>query len=162
MVYCKAPFGGPELVLKYLARNTHRVAIANSRILSLEKGRIRFSWKDYRAGGARKIAELDAEHFLQRFLLHVLPPWFVRIRDYGFLANRNKAEALAQARASLGASASSPTHVEEEPSEGPAEESASSEIRCQECGGELLVHKLHPRRRWTMRLLLPVAGIDSS
>ena len=95
VVYAKKPFGGPELVLKYLARYTHRVAISNSRLLSLEDGRVNFDWKDYADGNQSKTMTLDAVEFIRRFLLHVLPSGFVRIRHFGFLANRVRRENLA-------------------------------------------------------------------
>ena len=84
VVYAKPPFGGPEQVLAYLGRYTHRVAIANSRLLSLADGKIRFTWKDYRADGKTKVMTLDADEFIRRFLLHALPDGFHRIRHYGF------------------------------------------------------------------------------
>ena len=87
VVYTKPPFGGAHHVLKYLARYTHRVAISNQRLLSLQNGNVRFSWKDYRNGNKQRTMTLDAVEFLRRFLLHVLPNGFMRIRYYGFLAN---------------------------------------------------------------------------
>lgn len=98
LVYSKPPFGGPPQVLKYLARYTNRVAISNRRILSTDNARVTFTWKDYASGNAKRIMTLDAHEFLRRFLLHVLPPGFTRIRYYGFLANRNRAENLRRAR----------------------------------------------------------------
>jgi Putative transposase/Transposase zinc-binding domain len=106
VVYAKPPFGGPEQVLKYLARYTHRVAISNRRLLGLRDGRVRFRWKDYARGGKRRTMKLEATEFLRRFLLHVLPPGFVRIRHYGFLANRHRLEKLALCRESLSDSVS--------------------------------------------------------
>jgi hypothetical protein len=103
VVYAKAPFGGPEQVLKYLARYTHRVAISNSRILSIEDGKVRFLWKDYADGNKTKVMTLDAVEFIRRFLLHILPVGFVRIRQFGFLANRARREKLALCRALLNA-----------------------------------------------------------
>jgi hypothetical protein len=88
IVYSKAPFAGPEQVLDYVGRYTHRVAIANSRLLNIEDGHVAFRWKDYRDGGAQKTMTLTAEEFIRRFLLHVLPPGLQRIRYYGFLGNR--------------------------------------------------------------------------
>jgi hypothetical protein len=90
-VYSKPPFGGPKHVLKYLSRYTHRVAISNSRIVSLKDGKVSFVWKDYADGCKQRIMTLSAVEFLRRFLTHVLPPGFVRIRHYGFLSNRNRA-----------------------------------------------------------------------
>ena len=98
VVYAKPPFGGPTQVLKYLARYTHRVAISNQRILSSQGGKVSFTWKDYAHGNRKRIMTLDSVEFLRRFLLHVLPKGFMRIRYYGFLANRYRAEKLALAR----------------------------------------------------------------
>jgi hypothetical protein len=97
-VYAKPPFGGPEQVLKYVARYTHRVAISNDRLLGLDDGKVQFRWKDYRDGNRQKTMTLDADEFIRRFLLHVLPDGFQRIRYYGFLANRYRAEKLALCR----------------------------------------------------------------
>jgi hypothetical protein len=102
VVYAKRPFGGPEVVLKYLARYTHRVAISNSRLLRLEDGQVTFRWKDYAQGSRQSTMTLDATEFIRRFLLHVLPASFVRIRYYGFLANRVRAENLQRCRHLLG------------------------------------------------------------
>src|SRR3954453_4977724 len=102
VVYSKPPFGGPEQVLKYLARYTHRVAISNRRLVSLEDGDVAFHWKDYAHGGDQKTMTLKATEFIRRFLLHVLPSGFVRIRHYGFLANRVCQEKLALCGALLG------------------------------------------------------------
>ncbi len=87
VVYAKPPFGGPKQVLAYLGRYTHRVAIANSRLIGMEDDRVAFRWKDYRHGGRTKVMTLDAHEFIRRFLLHTLPDGFHRIRHYGFLAN---------------------------------------------------------------------------
>jgi hypothetical protein len=105
VVFVKPPFGGPEQVLKYLARYTHRVAISNSRILSIDDGKVTFLWKDYADGNKKKAMTLNAVEFIRRFLLHILPAGFVRIRQYGFLANRARNEKLALCRALLGAPA---------------------------------------------------------
>ena len=98
IVYAKPPFGGPEQVLAYLGRYTHRVAIANSRLVSLTDGRVAFRWKDYRHHGRSKIMTLEADEFIRRFLLHTLPDGFHRIRHYGFLANGHRAAKLALCR----------------------------------------------------------------
>ena len=100
-VYAKPPFGGPERVLKYLARYTHRVAISNSRILSIADGKVTFLWKDYADGGKVKPMTLEAVEFIRRFLLHILPAGFVRIRQFGFLANRVRRDMLELCRALL-------------------------------------------------------------
>jgi hypothetical protein len=107
VVYAKPPFGGPEQVLKYLARYTHRVAISNRRLVAMEDGGVRFRWKDYAHGGGQKTMTLKATEFIRRFLLHILPAGFVRIRHYGFLANRVCREKLALCRALLGVEAAS-------------------------------------------------------
>jgi hypothetical protein len=101
VVYAKAPFGGPEQVLKYLARYTYRVALSNSRLLSLEQGQVTFHWKDYANQNRTKTMTLNAVEFMRRFLLHVLPRGFVRIRQYGFLANRIRKKKLALCRSLL-------------------------------------------------------------
>jgi hypothetical protein len=103
VVYAKPPFGGPDQVLKYLARYTHRVAISNRRLLAMEDGRVSFEWKDYADGNKTKIMTLDAVEFIRRFLLHILPAGFVRIRQFGFLANRARGKKLALCRTLLSA-----------------------------------------------------------
>jgi hypothetical protein len=115
VVYAKPPFGGPRRVLKYLARYTHRVAISNRRLVGMEDGRVRFRYKDYARGGKRRTMELEATEFLRRFLLHVLPTGFVRIRHYGLLSNRRRREKLAVCRQLLGVSASSEVMTLEAP-----------------------------------------------
>jgi hypothetical protein len=109
VVYAKPPWGSPELVLKYLSRYTHRVAIANSRLVFVGDGVVRFRAKDYGAGGMTKVRELRAEEFLRRFLLHVIPSGFVRIRHYGLLANRTRQEKLTQCRQLLAVAAAATT-----------------------------------------------------
>ncbi|MGB9432659.1 MAG: IS91 family transposase [Candidatus Acidiferrum sp.] len=98
VVYAKPPFGGPEHVLHYLARYTHRVAISNHRILNVLDGKVTFRWKDYARGGKQRTMVLRGEEFLRRFLLHVLPRGFVRIRFFGFLANRRRKKLLPLCR----------------------------------------------------------------
>ena len=110
-VYAKPPFGGPEQVLKYLARYTHRVAISNQRLLSLDGGRVTFAWKDYADGNKTKTMALDAVEFIRRFLLHILPAGFVRIRQYGFLANRVRKQKLALCRSLLAAKPTTATPI---------------------------------------------------
>jgi hypothetical protein len=112
VVYAKHPFGGPEQVLKYLARYTHRVAISNRRLVSMQDGRLSFEWKDYAAGNQTKTMTLDAVEFIRRFLVHVLPSGFVHIRHFGFLANRIRKKRLALCRRLLSAPA-----IVSEPSE---------------------------------------------
>ncbi len=94
VVYCKPPFGDARKVVAYLGRYTHWVAISNARILHLEDGQVTFRWRDYRDGNRQKEMTISAEEFIRRFLLHVLPPKFMRIRHYGFLSPRNKGTQL--------------------------------------------------------------------
>ena len=101
VVYAKRPFGGPQQVLDYLGRYTHRVAIANSRLIALAEGQVRFRWKDYRHPQRPKVMSLAAGEFIRRFLLHVLPDGFRRIRHFGFLANAHRSAKLASIRGSL-------------------------------------------------------------
>ena len=102
VVYAKRPFAGPQQVLDYVGRYTHRVAISNHRLLDIENDQVSFEWKDYRQGGAVKVMTLSAEEFIRRFLLHVLPDGFQRIRYYGFLGNRYRQEKLDRCRHLLG------------------------------------------------------------
>jgi hypothetical protein len=104
-VYAKAPFAGPRQVLNYLARYTHRIAISNERIVAVEDDHVRFRYKDYAAGNLVKELRVDASEFLRRFLLHVVPRGFMRVRHYGLLANRHRAARLARCRTLLGAAA---------------------------------------------------------
>jgi len=102
VVYAKAPFAGPEQVLDYVGRYTHRVAISNNRLLDIDHDQIRFRWKDYRHGDQVKTMTLSSEEFIRRFLLHVLPNGFRRIRYYGLLGNRHREENLSLCRHLLG------------------------------------------------------------
>jgi hypothetical protein len=102
VVYAKKPFAGPQQVLDYVGRYTHRVAISNNRILNIEDGQVTFRYKDYRNGSQQKTMTLSADEFIRRFLLHVLPEAFHRIRYYGFLGNRYRKEKLEQCRHLLG------------------------------------------------------------
>ena len=102
VVHAKPPFGGPEQVLNYLGRYTHRVAISNNRLLDIEDGQITFRWKDYRHNDRPRVMTLEADEFIRRFLLHVLPDGFQRIRHYGFLAHRYRKAKLALCRQLLG------------------------------------------------------------
>jgi Putative transposase/Transposase zinc-binding domain len=102
VVYAKPPFAGPEQVLNYLGRYTHRVAISNNRLLDIDNGRVTFRWKDYRHHHRQKTMTLEADEFIRRFLLHVLPDGFQRIRHYGFLGNRYRQAKLSLCRQLLG------------------------------------------------------------
>ena len=98
VVYAKKPFGSPEKVLDYLGRYTHRVALSNDRILAVENGRVTLTYRDRKDGDRKKTMILEAQEFIRRFLLHILPDGFMRIRHFGFLANRSKKQALTQCR----------------------------------------------------------------
>ncbi len=102
VVYAKRPFAGPQQVLDYVGRYTHRVAISNNRLLDIQNDQVRFQWKDYRDSDQVKTMTLSADEFIRRFLLHVLPDGFQRIRYYGFLGNRHRKEKLDQCRRLLG------------------------------------------------------------
>ncbi len=148
VVYSKPPFGGPAQVLKYLARYTHRVAISNRRIVSLEDGKVSFSWKDYANGNRRRVMTLDAGEFLRRFLLHVLPGGFVRIRHYGLLANCVKRTKLEHCRELLAVN-SDPASTDRD--SGELEDAADTEkrgVRCPACkkGHMRIVQELLPGR----------------
>jgi hypothetical protein len=105
----KPPWGGPERVLKYLSRYTHRVAIANSRLVFVGDGVVRFRYKDYAVGGMTRLMELRVEEFLRRFLLHIVPPGFVRIHHFDLVANRTRQGKLARCRQLLAAAAAAAT-----------------------------------------------------
>jgi predicted Zn-ribbon and HTH transcriptional regulator len=102
IAYAKRPFGGPQQVLAYLSQYTHRVAISNHRIVAFENQKVTFRWRDYADENRAKLCTLDALEFVRRFLLHVLPDRFVRIRYFGFLANRNRSGNIKRARALIG------------------------------------------------------------
>ena len=151
VVYAKPPFGGPAAVLAYLARYTHRVAISNHRLVRLDDHAVRFRWKDYRtadaATGAVKIKTmaLSPNEFIRRFLLHVLPAGFHRIRHYGFLAKGVQAPALDQLRSLITAQADEPAASPPEP-EAPAAEPPPAEPRaCPCCGGVLRLVEVFSR-----------------
>jgi hypothetical protein len=108
VVYAKAPFGGPDRVLDYLGRYTHRVAISNNRLVELKDGQVSFAYKDYKHEQRHKVMTVSADEFLRRLLLHVLPDSFQRIRHYGLLGNRHRAENLTRCRELLAMPASIP------------------------------------------------------
>jgi hypothetical protein len=115
VVYAKPPFAGPQQVLDYVGRYTHRVAISNNRLLDIEDGQVQFRYKDYRQDGQQKTMPLSADEFIRRFLLHVLPDAFQRIRYYGFLSNRHREEKLERCRQLLGMASAHPTTPATEP-----------------------------------------------
>jgi len=144
VVYAKRPFGGPEAVLAYLSRYTHRVAISNSRLIADDDQGVAFRWKDYRARGKAgvqdwiKTMRLEGDEFIRRFLIHVLPGGFHRIRHYGLLASAGRRANVARARELLAATLPRPDRagggVQDETGDGPRE------LRpCPCCGGRMLV-----------------------
>jgi hypothetical protein len=149
VVYSKPPFGGPEQVLRYLARYTHRVALSNDRLLQLTGGQVTFSWKNYAAGGKRQRMTLSAVEFLRRFLLHVLPKGFVRIRRCGWWTNRHGGQALARCRQLLGVT-TAPILAEPPASKEIPTALPESAPRCPHCGAGtwLLVEVVARPARW--------------
>jgi Putative transposase len=133
VVYAKPPFGGPLHVLHYLARYTHRVAISNHRLVNVADGKVTFRWKDYAHGGKQKLMTVTADEFLRRFLLHVLPHGFVRIRFFGFLANRRRKTLLPLCRNLL-----QMTQPPDSPNPVPPTSSALN-WRCPQCQGPMLL-----------------------
>jgi hypothetical protein len=127
VVYAKPPFGGPEHVLHYLARYTHRVAISNHRLVAFQNDRVSFRWKDYAHGAKQKIMTVSADEFLRRFLIHVLPRGLVRIRHFGLFANRKRGDALSRCRILLGAAACA------------SDPDMTAQLRCPVCAGPMLV-----------------------
>lgn len=136
VVYAKRPFAGPEAVLAYLSRYTHRVAIANSRLIACDERGVTFRWKDYRAKGCEryKTMTLSTDEFIRRFLIHVLPSGFHRIRHYGLFANHVRAGNLARIRECLGAE-----EPAAEPPPAPAEDSPGTPYVCTACGGPMII-----------------------
>ena len=141
VVYAKRPFAGPKQVLEYLSRYTHRVAISNHRLLAFDDRGVTFRWKDYRAKGQTrfKTMTLTAAEFMRRFLLHVLPTGFHRIRHYGLLANAGRKENLALARELLKVPAPLPTESDQAPA------SAPPTFVCRHCGAPMIVIQMLPR-----------------
>jgi hypothetical protein len=142
LVYAKPPFDGPERVLAYLARYTHRTAIANSRLVAVEADHVAFSYKDYRHHGRHEVMRLAPGEFIRRFLLHVLPDGFHRIRHYGLLANGHRAEKLDRCRAAIvrqaraeSAGAAVETGALDPPPRAPGKNEGGEARLCPHCGG---------------------------
>jgi hypothetical protein len=161
VVYCKAPFAGPEQVLRYLSRYTHRVAISNRRLVAADDGAIAFRWKDYRVDGPDrwKTMRLHPHEFIRRFLIHLLPKGFHRIRHYGLFANANRAENVATARALL--NVAPPATAPQEPPDIATDTPRVLPCPCPRCGGRMIVIEVFARGcepRWR-----PMPGrIDTS
>ena len=151
VVYAKPAFGGPSQVLRYLGRYTHRVAISNHRIVSFDGERVTFRYKDYAHGGKHRVMALTAIEFLRRFFLHVLPKGFVRIRYFGFLANRWRKARLAICREVLGCAASAYAA-------GATPTQEPSSWKCPECGAPMIV----VQKFTAAELSLPRTFFDSS
>jgi putative transposase/transposase-like zinc-binding protein len=162
VVYAKRPFGGPQAVLAYLSRYTHRVAIANSRLIALDRKGVTFKWKDYRAKGREraKVMTLATHEFIRRFLIHVIPSGFHRIRHYGLFASSKRVENIARARDLLNAPA---PQTEPRDADAPdADEPQTLSQPCPCCGGRMIIIETFergcsPRYRPTAPI-----GIDSS
>ncbi len=161
VVYAKRPFGGPDAVLAYLSRYTHRIAIADSRLVAFDGERVTFKWKDYRAkrDARYKLMTLDADEFIRRFLIHILPDGFHRIRHYGLFANGGRAENIARARQLLNVPAplNAPSDAD---STGDKPQALSHPYPC--CGGRMIIIEIFergcsPRHHPTVR-----SRIDSS
>ncbi len=161
VVYAKRPFAGPESVLAYLARYTHRVAISNSRLVRMDDNGVTFRWKDYRQDGQarRKLMTLAPAEFIRRFLIHVLPSGLHRIRHYGLFANTARAANLAKVRALL--QAPPPAEVPETIAE--ADAPVKPAITCPCCGGRMILVEIFERGRSPRTApTRPAFGIDSS
>ena len=153
VVYAKPAFGDPLQVLRYLGRYTHRVAISNHRLLAFEQERVTFRWKDYAHGGKQSQMTLTGTEFLRRFFLHVLPRSFVRIRHFGFLANRFRLSRLALCRQLLGCSCSMPRAVRS----GEVHSQSPSLWHCPRCGASMIV-----LQRFTVAELSTCTYFDTS
>ena len=148
VVYAKRPFAGPQQVLEYVGRYTHRVAISNNRLLDIDNDQVRFQWKDYRHHDRVKTMTLSADEFIRRFLLHVLPAGFQRIRYYGFLGSRRREEKLALCRRLLNMPPNVPRRpAAEQDYRDEYEELTGSSLRqCPQChGGHMVPVAILPR-----------------
>jgi hypothetical protein len=139
VVYANRPFRGPQAVLAHLSRYTHRVAIANSRLIACDRSDVTFRWKDYRADGRdrQKVTTLTAGEFIRRFLIHVLPSGFHRIRHYGLLASGTRADEIARARRLLDVAAARPEAGDTDRAEATEPKPLSHPCPC--CGGRMIV-----------------------
>ncbi len=155
VVYSKPPFGGPNHVLNYLARYTHRVAISNHRLVSLSDGKVTFRWKDYAHGSQQKLMTLSVQEFLRRFLLHTLPRGFVRIRFFGFMTHRRRAALLPVCR----------QRIDPDPESNAESEKASQEQPtwlCPRCSGPMIVIQRFTAHEVIWESLMRIAIADTS
>jgi len=161
-VYCKPPFGGPEAVLAYLSRYTHRVAIANRRLIACDHRGVTFKYKDYRADGPEryKVMTLATHEFIRRFMMHVLPKGFHRIRHYGLFANGNRATNIARARELLAV----PPPATEPETDAPTEPDQPRVLPtpCPCCGGRMIIIEVFERGCEPKHRPTPVTRIDTS
>jgi Putative transposase len=164
VVYAKPPFGVPQQVLKYLARYTHRVAISNGRLLELNDGRVTFSYKDYAAGNAIGTMALETQEFARRFLLHVLPRGFVRMRYYGFLANCHRREKLELCRRLLSTQREDTESIAEIPKDGQLIDPAAAHPICPNCGQRkmIIIEKISAEKRMGLSLVFPIPAANTS
>jgi hypothetical protein len=153
VVYLKRPFGGPQYVLRYLGRYTHRVAISNHRLVSFTDGQVTFRWRDSARHNEPKLITLPVDEFLHRFLLHLLPEGFVRIRNFGFLANRKRATTLPLCFQLLG---STPEPLTEEHAS--STEDALDLYRCPQCGGPMRIIERLTAAEIQLRAPPPIAA----
>ena len=169
VIYCKEPFAGPVQVLRYLSRYTHRIAISNRRLIAADDGGVSFRWKDYRVEGpARwKTMTLHPHEFIRRFLMHVLPKGFHRIRHYGLFANSNRAANLANARVLLGVKTIDPADDELRRADDTAKADVTAVLSqpCPCCGSPMLIIETfegtcRPRKLWTQTT--PIVRGDTS
>ena len=163
VVYCKHPFGGPKQVLRYLARYTHRVAISNRRLVAYDDKGVTFKWKDYRAEGHEryKLMTLTNHEFIRRFLIHVLPGGFHRIRHYGLFANGSRADNIARARELLAV----PTPKTDRAAASNASEPSALAHPCPCCGGRMIIIETFERGttpRYRPSAPTPTIRIDTS
>lgn len=161
VVYAKRPFAGPEAVLAYLSRYTHRVAITNSRLIAFDDNGVTFRWKDYRANERErhKVMTLAGDEFIRRFLIHVLPSGFHRIRHYGLFANGQRADNLARLRELL---AVPPPHDQSNRADDTADEPSTPLLSCPCCGGRMIIIETFERGSTPATCLPSPIRIDTS
>ena len=150
VVYAKRPFAGPKAVLAYLSRYTHRVAIANSRLIAMDEHGITFRWKDYRAKGKtrHKTLTLTTDEFIRRFLLHVLPSGFHRIRHYGLLANTGRRENLAHVRDLLQVVPTNRESIEVNTDTEASDKAVQPTFVCPDCGAAMIIVEILARKQF--------------